>query len=135
MQNLPAPRSITELRASKTADISGDRDAPASGPRSTPCARLVMGENKTGAEFSFDGRQPKSCFDCLDRSTRQNTSSIASHRLAPHAKKGDRQLVLNPYPRRKTPRVLFEQEKTLPLFQQKEGSGQHGAPDKVPVAP
>jgi len=31
MHNLPAPRSKTELRAPKIADIRGDRDSPAAG--------------------------------------------------------------------------------------------------------
>ncbi len=91
MTNLPAPRSNSELRALKTAPLRGGRGVPAAGPQSTTYARLFMGEKIGGSirgstSLSYDGSQPESCSGCLDPRN-GSTSSIASHRLAPRAKK------------------------------------------------
>jgi len=52
---------------------------------------LTWGKKRSRAELPFDGSQPKSCFDYLYRSKRQSICSIASHRLAPRAKRINRQ--------------------------------------------
>jgi hypothetical protein len=86
----PPPRSNNELRAPKTADIRGDRDAPAAGPQA-PLMRNLSWEERGGlimgsTSLYSDGSEHESCSGSLDPRD-GSISSIASHRLAPRAKR------------------------------------------------
>jgi hypothetical protein len=106
MHTLPAPRSNAELRAPK--NCRHPRRPRCSGSQSTkhPFLRDLSwgkwgGSIRGSTSLSSDGSQPESCSGCLDPRD-GSTSSIASHRLAPRAKRKSGRSCHVPYPKQFT---------------------------------